>query len=106
VSVSDLEVYDFLSRDSYCCIPNGWRELVGEMYRRLLQLDPDVNMLEVKEKFGILRIVVTGSEVNTDYITDMYENISRRTCSVCGKPGKLTSRSGWYITICEECERP
>ena len=55
---------------------------------------------QIKEKFGTLRFYVDrASEKHYNYIT-MAENLSARTCEVCGNPGKIYT-DGWHQTLCE-----
>lgn len=55
---------------------------------------------QVKEKFGGLRFYVNGAnEEHYNYIL-FAENMSYRTCEVCGSPGKLYTQ-GWHTTLCE-----
>lgn len=55
---------------------------------------------QVKEKFGGLRFYVNGAtDKHYNYIT-FAENMSHRTCEVCGAPGK-TYTDGWHTTLCE-----
>ena len=55
---------------------------------------------QVKEKFGGLRFYVNGAtDKHWNYIS-FAENMSHRTCEVCGAPGK-TYTDGWHQTLCE-----
>lgn len=56
---------------------------------------------QVKEKFGTLRFYHNGGDDMIDGMVYMAEEMSSRTCEVCGNPGK-TSGSGWLKTTCEE----
>jgi hypothetical protein len=65
---------------------------------------PQVEAVQVKEKFGTLRFYVNGaSEVQYAAIS-MAESMSARTCEECGKPGKIYT-DGWYRTLCEDHAR-
>ena len=60
---------------------------------------------QIKEKFGILRFYV---DYEDDYIygaISMAENVSSRTCEVCGKEGKLND-DGWLSVKCDEHRKP
>ncbi len=58
--------------------------------------------VQVKEKFGGLRFYYSGGD--SSYIrgvVDMAEQMSYRTCEVCGAPGK--SNGGPYVrTLCDK----
>ena len=71
---------------------------------------PQLEAVQVKEKFGTLRFYLSGYPTNpiTDAKIHAYinfaENMSACTCEVCGSPGTQKGRS-WITTICEDCER-
>ena len=55
---------------------------------------------QVKEKFGGLRFYVDrATEKHYDYI-NFAENMSYRTCEVCGSPGKRYT-DGWHQVLCD-----
>ena len=67
-------------------------------------------LLEIKEKFGELRIYASGDGGNFDEIISDYAVLSGNICINCGKPD-VYSTSGWIMPICKECwehgsERP
>lgn len=62
---------------------------------------PQVEVVQVKEKFGTLRFY---TDVGDDYIYGaiaMAESMSAVTCETCGKPGKLYTY-GWWHVACDE----
>ena len=66
-----------------------------------IELVEQVVATQVKEKFGTLRFYIYGGD---DYIQGaiaMAEEMSARTCEVCGKPGKPQG-GGWIRTTCGE----
>ena len=55
---------------------------------------------QVKEKFGGLRFYVDrATEEHYNYI-NFAENMSYRTCEVCGSPGKRYT-DGWHQVLCD-----
>ncbi|MCL2185989.1 MAG: hypothetical protein FWB86_09090 [Treponema sp.] len=57
---------------------------------------------QIKEKFGCLRIYLTGAP---DYIEKMiqkaeYESV--RICEICGAKGKTVKIGGMFYTVCED----
>jgi hypothetical protein len=91
----------------------GWVPLVDELHARVLKLDPDIHVAQVKEKFGGLRYYYDTSEkyqkkhggcrAFTDpmfLLVHAYENISVTTCEVCGERGKQRE-GGWIHTLCD-----
>ena len=58
-------------------------------------------IMQIKEKFGELRWYDEFSTQDIQYIISKYEDISRHTCIVCGKPATKMS-TGWYSPYCDE----
>jgi len=93
----------------WCFIPDGWRDLVVELDKELRVVDPDYVLSQCKEKFGGLRYYVDFSDDCEDWqkgedIISTYEEISAKTCDVCGNPGQIKSINGWLSARCEEHE--
>ena len=65
---------------------------------------PQFEILEIKEKFGGLRIDYPGGNALSEGIIDFVENFLDYVCEVCGKPGKEVS-SGWIHILCEDHAR-
>lgn len=76
--------------------PPEWRTKITPLHQ--------VVASQVKEKFGTLRFYYNGGDDVIDGIVYMAEEMSSRTCEVCGNPGK-TSGSGWLRTTCTEHTR-
>jgi len=69
-----------------------------------------VVFVQIKEKFGGLRIYVNSSDLmEEDYkkvmkIIRNAEDKSYKTCETCGKEGRLR-RKGWMTVECDECNK-
>ena len=101
------------------CIPSyteldamepGWRKAFGiqickEIRAALLKRGWKYlfkyRITQIKEKFGELRWYDGFSTLDVHNIIDKYEDISRHTCIVCGKPATKMS-TGWYSPYCDE----
>ena len=76
------------------CLP-GWLNLIDELCRTLqIHLDshpdvPQVDVLQVKEKFGGLRFYYSGGDSVCRDAVAMAEERSLSTCEVCGQTGTL-----------------
>lgn len=89
---------------------DGWFDLLYKLSQNLEQF-PEVQVNQVKEKFGSLRFYVqydlydeaSNSMVIEEMISEA-EGESMRTCDTCGKPAVSSSRGGWIRTVCEECK--
>jgi hypothetical protein len=58
-------------------------------------------ILQVKEKFGVLRIYVKGANAAIRQRIGAAAQESFHTCEVCGQPGELREGS-WIKTLCDE----
>lgn len=85
----------------------GWFELISTLLTKIDSQakyeEIDINVLQVKEKFGGLRFYVDSRE--SEYINgliSMSEAMSYYICENCGDKGKPT-RGGWIKTRCDKC---
>lgn len=96
-------------------MPEGWKAAFGkkmcEDIQGVLVKHNCVDLfrvVQVKEKFGSLRFYFEGlpmpchNEVHE--IVMKYEEISSRTCCICGKKAEYIS-SGWICPYCGDCAR-
>ena len=101
------------------CIPNyteldamesGWKKAFGiqmckEIRAALLRQGWKAlfkyRIIQIKEKFGELRWYDEFSTQDIQDIISKYEDISRHTCIVCGKPATKMSTS-WICPFCNE----
>ena len=82
----------------------GWWPLVVEASEFLSSPSRSAAIVQVKEKFGGLRIYVDGGNKEIwDYLLAL-EDRSLQTCETCGKPGRLRDNRGWWLTLCDICE--
>lgn len=93
-------------------VGKGWRPLLEELFKYMENNKKYGNpgheavIIQVKEKFGILRIyAIEGDEYFYGVIAGL-ELASSVICEACGQPGKLRKRA-WLLTLCDSChERP
>ena len=88
-------------------VDEGWFQIVLDCHKELEAIDPEYAPLQIKEKFGELRYYYEPSNQllreSMDAVIRKYEQISRQTCEVTGKPGVLMkSIGGWYKTLNED----
>lgn len=109
------------------CVGPGWHGLLDQLDAELRAADPDYRTLQVKEKWGLLRVYIDGTPVQADImglegvlnisipdtatgsdwqrlqgIVDKYQRLSANICEDCGKPGTRTQTT-WIRTLCAEC---
>lgn len=63
---------------------------------------PQIEAVQVKEKFGGLRFYVTGTDEYVRGLINMAESLSYHTCEECGNKGE-PNKTGWIHTLCEPC---
>lgn len=80
-------------------VGSGWHELLDRVYSHL---PPEATIVDVKEKFGALRISVYGADVRYRNFLDGIESESTTICETCGQPGKLRDDLSWHKTLCDE----
>jgi len=82
-------------------VPAGWVTLVLELHERLVEVSPDIRYVQVKQKFGDLRVYVSVTNPAVDALIWAAEERSRNTCDVCGEVGRgCVSDRGWYRALC------
>lgn len=58
--------------------------------------------VQIKEKFGTLRLYGNYSDDYIDGVIDTAERLSGQVCEACGARGKLRGE-GWLTTRCDSC---
>lgn len=92
---------------------DGWYTLIYEASAKLeaeiqkyIKLYPNDKLIphcvQLKQKFGTLRIYMAYHLDEFDSIIKEAERLSGKTCELCGKPGELQNR-GWIMVRCKEC---
>ena len=79
---------------------HGWARLIEPIVAAAR--DNNIEILQIKEKFGGLRVYLGTAP---DWLHDMcnlMEDLSYHVCEDCGKPGIIRD-GGWVRTLCEEC---
>ena len=88
---------------------DGWFDLLCRLCRDLEPLVTEFEratgcqfeVLQVKEKFGGLRVHVNDKNDAIRQRIEIAQHESCRTCEICGQPGKLHEDS-WIKTVCDE----
>ena len=92
-------------------IPRGWEIAFGDMI--LKDLGDAVNkyhlrdfhIIDMKEKWGMLCLDVSGYNDVINDIIDKYEVLSQNICIFCGKPDVGIVDDGWVEPMCFDCYR-
>jgi Fe2+ or Zn2+ uptake regulation protein len=87
-------------------VGDGWQQILHELDEELRTVAPEYDALQVKEKFGLLRVYIhTGNSAAFDAaqkIVSKYESLSATVCESCGADGRLRD-GGWVLTLCDTC---
>lgn len=106
-------------------IPDGWMksfipQFKEELFDALGAYADEIMFYQIKEKFGVL--TVYWNFPDKDYYTDAnrtdidklipivkniikkYEDISKNTCVVCGKPSTYMTTWAYIAPFCDDCE--
>ena len=104
-NTKDLEgYYEKLYTDKTQISERVQEEVKNKMFRNVKEAVPQIQFVQVKEKFGTLRIYTNGFDDYTDGVISMAESMSACTCEVCGIPGRQTT-GGWVRTLCVRCAK-
>jgi len=88
----------------YISVDEGWYQIVVDCDDELSVLDPDYKVVQIKQKFGILRYYFQPSVPANKDLTDAMHAVVRKyliesskTCEATGKPGVLMSSARGYL---------
>ena len=91
-----------------CQCGQGWYEMLRSMCKEIEDAykeknkTPDIEIHQIKEKYGTLRVYYASS-INIRYIINKYEKLSETTCEECGQPGIMHDDNGWFFVRCSDC---
>jgi len=95
-----------LSYDKYRKHSNRWQFTCGHSSHEPAPRGHigQVVFTQVKEKFSGLRIYSSGGDQYTDVLISFAEEMSTKTCEVCGRMDETVGRNqhGWIKTTCVE----
>ena len=86
----------------------GWATILLDCHRKLVSIDPEYKVVQIKEKFGTLRYYFDASK--REYSRDMqdiafsYERESQHVCEVCGEKGELRNRKNTSLFVKTVCD--
>lgn len=82
-------------------IPVGWRPLFDQLVADINTLDPALEIVQAKQKFGELRVYLDSHSAGATGLIDAATRQSRKTCEVCGLEATLCVTRGYYETLCK-----
>lgn len=88
-------------------VGEGWKPLVEKLVGDIIKIDPDVEVTQVKEKFGGLRFYVSGANDQVYDLIEQAEAVSLKICEECGTGVTVTTKpvNGWILTLCRKCRK-
>lgn len=99
--------FDILGPNPYFEINDGWYELLKNLLHVLnhhvarTPLDGVFEIVQIKEKFGGLRVYSNHADEFIEGAIALAECMSNNICEVCGSPGQNLIKGGWLRTRCE-----
>jgi hypothetical protein len=87
----------------------GWYPLIDECIEKLEEQVKkeklNTEILQIKEKFGTLRIYLSSESDEISNIVERYELFSSHICELCGEfwTAKERVNHGWWKTLCQKC---
>lgn len=107
------KTFPWVGKNFYPECLDGWQWIILDMLREIddyyfnLNRECDVLILQVKEKWGMVRIYFTCDDEDFEDVNNIatkYEQLSKSTCELCGEEGRAINMGGWIVVRCEECE--
>lgn len=81
----------------------GWLAIVAAALEKMNTIDPDLEIRQIKQKFGGLRIYYNSK--NWEQLRPAVQEaelLCEKTCEECGRTGKLFDQNGCIRTLCKE----
>jgi len=89
-------------------IGEGWMSLVIELLDKIQHLvdnNPEysgLQVIQVKEKYGSLRVYLNYYYKEIEDIISEYEEKSCYICEECGEKGEIRNINNWYTALCDK----
>lgn len=102
-----ISSYNFVN--CFPSLPRGWSvllvKMLNEVKASLDKIDAvDAEILDIKEKYGLLRVYFNVYDKELEKIAKKYEAMSDKICMSCGAPTyKSGIRNDSCINLCEDC---
>jgi len=88
---------------AYWEIEKGWEPIVEKAAAALKELDDSIELMQVKEKFGGLRMYTNSYSDEVDAILREAEEEASNTCEFCGATEQVSCKGSWLKTLCDTC---
>ena len=104
-----------INGEIYAACGDGWKDIILSTHEKLLFLDPNYEISQIKEKFGGLRYYFTTTAEYPSPLFEIMQDIVRLaeykssyTCELCGAAGydmlvETRVSDYFYYTYCKKC---
>ena len=95
---------------------DGWKDIIERTHEKLVYVDPNYTIFQIKEKFGGLRYYFDTSfesyeDVRREIMDDIVlsaEHSASQTCELCGASGwgtnvEIRVHKYFYFGYCQSC---
>jgi hypothetical protein len=92
-----------------CECDDGWYDLLDRTFQKIIDLDiaREITLVQVKEKYGALRVYFNGGDNELDHkvydILNKAEDESIKFCERCGTTEEVKKTEGWIKYLCPIC---
>jgi len=80
----------------------GWYDILYDLCVELRNMKADLKMVQIKEKFGALRVYTDSKSLAVYDLIRAAEDRSRTICEVCGASGTSCSRADYIMVRCKK----
>ena len=89
---------------------DGWLQILEELFAKIDEIVKRdkleyFQVVQVKEKFGGLRVYVHGGNKEISNLITEAEKKADKICEVCGFAGETHEIDNWYTTLCDRCKK-
>jgi hypothetical protein len=93
-----------------CECGDGWHTIIEDACEKIAKHCEDRGLndfafMQIKEKFGSLRMYANIEDGYIGEVIDTAESKSGETCERCGDAGTQNSSGYWISTLCERCRQ-
>lgn len=89
---------------------DGWYDIIADASFLInqassllpIELQNQIKMVQIKEKFGTLRIYTNHTTPFIDGVIACAELFSGRVCEFCGEAGTIHNVKGYFFTGCQK----
>lgn len=85
--------------------PTGWHKHLKWVYEFFLRSNSQMNVLQIKEKFGHLRWYADNMTDKEETIVNYIQWLCGHTCTNCGSMDQVKTETvnNWIYTMCPIC---